>query len=378
VKKFLLIAFIFALNCVQYAKYIPDPEKDIEKWIDNFNQQISFSYEYRLRTMSVATEAKGICVVGRGEHVRGIWYASDRELQFEYIGIGDIEYGRKNGMWQRSSRGEESDILTQIKRLLEFDKFEYFVSEKYFSYRFKANIPFLAPGRRKEMIGLIMISKRDFLPKKIWAGLPDSSVFWEIEISDYNKRKRIKSPIQNWNTYSFIGSDDDMKSAKKRLKLIDVDHVLKMNGANITLTMPNYFGLEDITRMLSNRTLNMYAVTEQKEDAKRIAYDASNIPVFLTDKLFDENDIKDAKIRRDRSSRFYLELSLKKKVTPPSTIAFELDGSIVGKETLDTSKKINKLNLYTNMQYFDMQILRASLLQPLPSISLERIIEEID
>ena len=157
-----------------------------------------------------------------------------------------------------------------------------------------------------------------------------------------------------------------------------MEHRLKKSGRSVMLTIPSYISEEDITGMLKNRVLNIYSVAEEKEDAKKVVYDDSNTPVFLTDKFLDGNDIKNAKIRRDRSSKFYLEIFLKEKIVSPQRIAFELDGSIIGQETLDTSGKISKLKLYTNMQYFDIQILRASLLQPLPSIELEPVIKELD
>ena len=145
--KLSLVFFLLLLliNCVQYTKYIPDPEKDIDKWISNFHQQRSFSYQYKLETKSVYTEAKGVCVICRGEHICGIWSSPDSKLDFEYIGLGDIEYSKTKNRWQELARGDESNIFGQIERLLKFDKFEYIGSEKEFLYRFKVNIPFLVP-----------------------------------------------------------------------------------------------------------------------------------------------------------------------------------------------------------------------------------------
>lgn len=377
---FLLFSLLFLLNCVQYTKYIPDPEKDIKKWIDNFDLQRSFSYQYRLQTKTVYTEAQGDCVIGRGEHIHGMWHYSDSKLKFEYIGLGDIEYSKKNGKWQRSSRGEESNILAQIKRLLKFDKFEYIGSEKEFLYRFKANIPFLAPGRWKEMVGFIKISKRYFLPEVIWAGLPDSSVYWEIKLSKYNKKKRIKSPVDDWNNYSLIAAGDYLKRVKRRLKLIDIDYRIKKKGEDIIVTMPKQYTVEGIKTMFSSGILNVYGLTQRKDDATKIAYLKDNIkkPLFLTEKLLDQHDIKDAKIKFDEVSRSYIQISLKKKFILPSAIAFELDGTILGIATLDTLRKIDKIRLYTDMQYYDIQIIRASLLQSLPSIDIKSIVEELN
>ncbi len=374
----LLLCLAFLLNCVKHIKYTPDPERDIEKWIQNFVQQRSFSYRYKLQTQSVYSTAKGDCIIGRGEHVRGIWNYEDSKLKFEYVGVNDIEYSKKNGKWYESPRGEESDVITQLRRILKFDKFEFIGSEKKFLYRFKANIPFLAPGRRKEMIGLIKISRGKFLPELIWTGLPDSSIYWEIELYNFNKKKSIKAPVRVWNKYVLIAAGDYLKAVKRRLKLIDINYRIKKSGDDIVLTMPKHHTIEDIKMLLSTGTLHVYGLTESKTHATKVGYlrNDSNMPLFLVDRVLDQNDIKDAKIKFDVVSKPFIEISLKKKYFLPSAVAFEVDGIILDTTILDTSEKIDRIRLYTDMQYYEMQILRASLLQSLPSIALKPIAEE--
>ncbi len=377
-KKLYAIFLLLILHCVQYTKYTPDPEKDIEKWINNFTQQKSFSYHYKLQTHSVSTEARGDCVVGRGERIRGLWNYSDRTLTFEYIGLGDIEYSKIEGKWQESSRGEESDVLTQIERLLEFDKYEYIGSAREFVYYFKANIPFLAPGRWKEMIGVIKISARNYLPEIIWAGLPDSSLYWQINLYDYNKKKNIKPPVRDRRDYSLVFSGDHVKAIKKRLKLIGVDYSLKKKGENVILSMPKHYTLDDIRTMLGTKTLNVYRQVLNKEEATKVGYLRNDIsmPMYLAERLLSQNDIKDAKIKFDVVSEPYLEILVRKKFVPPTDIAFEIDSIIYGTAALDTSKKIDRIRLYTDMHFYEMEVLRASLLQTLPVVDLKLWVEE--
>jgi len=102
-----------------------------------------------------------------------------------------------------------------------------------------------------------------------------------------------------------------------------------------------------------------------------------NMSLFLSDKLLDQNDIKDAKIEFDAVSRPYIQISLKEKFVLPVKIAFEVDGVILGIATLDISKKMDRIKFYTDMQYYEMQILRASLLQSLPAIDCKQIVEEL-
>ena len=369
-----------SINCLPY---IPDPQEDIEKWIKNFEQQRSFSYQHILQTKSVYTKAKGNCVIGRSEHIRGVWLAGDTELTFEYIGMGDIEYIKEQGEWKVVSRGEESDIFTQIERLLIFDKFEYLGSEEGFLYRFKANIPFLAPDKRKEMIGFMKISERNFLPELIWAGLPDSSLYWEAEIYNYNKVKRIKPPSAQWNNYivitdTLLSRDGCFNAVKKRLDAIKVDYRIKKTDPGIVLSMTKAYGIEDIEAILAPGVVNVYAMAEHRKDASRVGYleDDITFPLLLKNRLFDHNTIRHAKIKFDAVSQPYIMVQLDKKFTLPAEVALEIDGVIIGTATLDTSKKIDRINIYTIRRYYEMEVLRAILVQTLPNIHIKEIVAE--
>jgi hypothetical protein len=382
-KNFIGISLILLLlNCVHYAKYIPDPEKDIEKWVENFPLQRSFSYQYQFQTKSVFAEAKGTCVVDRSEHIRGVWHYSDSRLEFEHIGLGDIEYTRKDGKWQESSRGEESDILIQIKRLLSFNKFEYLGGEDDFLYRFKANAPFLAPKHWKEMIGIMKISRKNYLPKVVWAGLPDSSVYWEVKLCDYNKKKRIKSPVRNWVNYVISDATDTkcFNAIKKRLKSSNLDFQIKKKNGRFILSLPKQHKIEDVKVMLSPGQLRLYRLTEHKSDAKRIVYllDDFNKPLYVTEEIVVQDRIKNAKIKFDSMSRPFVLISLNKKIDLSPKIALEIDSLVVGTATLDTVKKIDKISLYSDMRYYSMEILRARLIQSLPAIDIKELPAEFN
>jgi len=375
-----VILVLLITGCVEYVKYIPDPEKDVEKWIVNFSQQRSFSYHYRLKAASVFTEAKGDCIIGQGEHIKGRWFSSDSEMAFEYIGLRDIEYQKSDRKWVKSARGEESDIFSQIQRLFKFDKFYYMGGEEDYVYHFWANIPFLAPGRWKEMVGILKVSKKNYLPSVIWTGLPDSSVYLEVELYNYNKKKTVKSPVECWYDYLLVVSPDKKKEIARRLKLIGVKHRLKKKGDALLLSLPEYYTLDDVKSILSTRSLNVYTVVEQKEEAQRIGYlkDDRKNALYLGEKLFSQDDIKGVKIKFDGASKPYFEITLKTKSYFPEKVAFELDGIIQYTATLDINRKINKMRLYTDMSFYEMQNIRASFLQPLPLIGVKPSKEELN
>ncbi|UCG92504.1 MAG: hypothetical protein JSV97_01980 [candidate division WOR-3 bacterium] len=374
---------ILLVSCVHYTHYTPDPERDIELWLNTFGQQQSFSYHYRVQTKSVYSEARGNCVIGRGEHVKGDWHYADTKLAFEYVGLGDIEYMKQDGTWKETPRGEESDILAQIKRLLQFDKFEYKGLLDGYVYQFKANIPFLAPDRWKELMGVIQISPRHYLPEFIWAGLPDSSVYWEARLFNYNKVKRIGAPIRNWNTYlvsvDTMHDTHGLRSAiKRRLDLAGADYRTKKTDEGIMLTLPKEYSSEDVETMLAPGLVNVYSLTDNKHDATRVGYLGDDItrPLFLKTKLFDENDIKSVSIKFDGVSRPYMLISLHRKFRFPAEIAFEVNRVFVGTAALDIHDKVDKIKLYLDMSYYEMSIIAACVAQQLPPLTIKKTMTE--
>ncbi len=369
----LLSGVFMVLSCVAYVEYIPDPVKDIEIWVENLSRQQSFKYRYELKTQAVYTSAQGICVIDRGEHVRGSWFSPDSEVPFEYYGFGDMEYSREQGRWHVMSRGDESDILAQVTRLLEFRTFEYLGLDDTYNYTFKANIPFLVPGRWKEMIGAMQVSTRNYLPLVIWAGLPDSSVYWRIDLFDYNRSRSIDPPVQSWHRYRINLGHEYMKTLKKRMELADIAHRLDRSGENIFLSMPHYYTIDDMQDILRARPVRVYGVTQGKQNAKRVAFlrgDESK-PLYLTEVVCSENDFKHADIKFDGASRPYLQLKLRDKYKFTNLVAIEIDSVIAGTAVLDTVKKIDTIIMHSDMSFYELQLLKAYILQPLPEVELK-------
>lgn len=374
---FALVCSLF-VDCAYRIHYVPDPVADINNWVTAFSQQQSFEYAYVLKTQAVVTEATGACVIGLGEHVQGKW-RGDTTVSFEYIGLGDTEYGKENGDWREFARGEESDFFTQVMRVLEFDKFEYQGYDNGYVYHFKAQIPFLAPVRWREMTGMLRISDRTFLPEEVWAGLPDSSVFWEMHLSHYNKRRSLSAPVDEQARFLLAGrAKENMRAIKRRLDALDITYRVEGYAEGIILNLPKHYSIVDVQKIVEQKQLVIYNVASSKDDATRVGYlyGDNSKPVYLADTFAVTSNIRDAHVAFDAVSRPFLEITLKEKRVPPHKIAYEIDGNIVGTAMLDTQKKIDRIRLYTNMYYFDLQVLRASLLEPLPPIEIKLLTED--
>jgi hypothetical protein len=366
----LSLCILLSVTCTRYVKYVPDPEKDVNQWLSNFSHQISFSYEYEAKLRSIRVEGRGNCVIGKGERLSGKWYGDGGEQEFEYIGLGDIEYSKKGRTWEQVSRGEESDIFTQITRILSTEEFNYEGRDGAYEYVFKANVPFLDPLRRKEMVGVMTISTDNYLPDFVWAGLPDSSTYWTAKIFDYNSAKYIGSPVKEKQEYFVLRknrSNEGGEALERRLDLLSLDYWLHENREGFVLGLPLQYGMEDVETFLKPGGMVLYAVTDERKDAKRIVYLKGDVqkPVYLTERLATDRDLKDVKIRFDQSSALNISLMLRGKRVLPSMVALEVDSILVATATLDTSTKSDRIDLYPEMQYTEIEILRAYVLQPL-------------
>lgn len=363
-------------GCVKYAKYFPDPVKDIDQWVNNFAQQRSFKYEYEMKTRSVRVSAKGECVIGVGEQLSGQWESDGSVQEFSYIGLGDVEYSHRGGKWEVSVRGEESDVFTQITRLLSLGKFEYAVSDREYSYQFKANVPFLAPDRRKEMIGHVRISPRNYLPEFIWAGLPDSTMYWTAYINSYNTQKTISAPLTEYRAYTVlfegVAKPASARAVKQRLDLCNIPYRAEGVAGGLLIRLPIQYQLEDAVKLLRPGGLAVYGVALDAKEAQRTAYLKDNMysPVYLSEFLFDETEVRDAKVRFDAQSRPYIDLKLRRWREMPSAIAFEIDSVVIATATLDTLSRMDRISVYPDMQYHEIEILRAYIKRPLGALRI--------
>jgi hypothetical protein len=367
---YLIVLF---LSCAQYAKYLPDPEKDVNQWVTNFARQMSFSYEYETRMRFVSVEAKGYSVVGKGERVSGSWFGVGDTQAFEYVGLGDVEYSRSGGAWERDSRGEQSDFLTQMARILAADKYEYQGFDDGYWYRFMANVPFLEPERRKEMVGLMKISSNNYLPSFVWAGLPDSSTFWTARLSGFNSARNIKPPVRDREEFLVTGgSKDGLRSLENRLNLLGIDYRIKETADGLLLNVPAHYELKDVEAMLRPGGMVIYGVIPRGKDAARMGYLKSepDKPVPLSDSLLTERDVRRAQLRFDQRSTPYVSLQLRRRHALPAAIAVEVDSMLIATAAIDTLEKLNRIDLYPDMQYHEMEILRAYILQPLGELEI--------
>ncbi len=281
------------------------------------------------------------------------------------------------GAWQEAARGEESNLYAQIDRMLNFGKFEYLAGSVPYQYRFKPNVPFIAPERWRDITGRLTISPKDYLPATVWAGLPDSTVFWRCDLSRYNKLRKIKSPVTRWREYTVTVADSSdprwlKQPIQKRLKLIGATGRVRTADKDLIISLPMYYRDSDLQDMLAPGQAVFYRITEDKSESIRTVFlkDDLKNPIYLNAEVFRNPFITGGRIRFDPSSQPYLDISLKKGLVGPQRLVFEIDSVFMGRLTLDKTKNPNKIRITIPMSYIQMNIVRALLLQPLPLLTV--------
>lgn len=373
----ILMGLSLIMSCVTKFFYYPVPEEDVKMWVKNLSYQKSFRYEYDLKTAFARISANGDCIIGRAEHIRGIWDYGDTIVNFEYVGINDRQWSKKEGRWIESTRGEESNIYAQIKRVMEFEKFELLNVNGKFLFRSNATLPFLAPDRWREMVGYIEISGKTYLPEMLWVGLPDSSVYWRLRIDDYNHNRIIVPPFIDIKSYeikpdTLINSNQAVKKIKNRLKLLKLNWRLNKEGSKIILRVPGDYNIYDIQDLLAPGITAIYHIARNSNEASRISYLKGNVnqPIYLTDVRYDYDIIKSVSLNFDRLSRPYITIKLKKKIEPAEQVAIEVDSILIATARLDKGKKMDKIVLYPDMEYLENMKYRAFINQPLFKIEI--------
>lgn len=364
-------------RCTPYCDYTPDPVKDIDQWVAGFEHQKSFHYRYEMKTAFTGVKSSGECLTGWAEHNRGEWRFGDSTVAFEHYGMGDREYRREGRTWIRSARGDESDFFSQIRRVFSFDTYEYIGDSAGYLYRFKANAPFLAPDRWKEMIGWLKISKKTYLPEFVWAGLPDSSVWLQATFGGYGRAYKIEPPIRETNQFTIAGDTGAATrhladAIARRLRLMDIPAQVRWAGGTITAVVPGHCSIGTLRDALANPPIAVHGVTENKDEAVRTIArnDDPGGPLYLSSLIATPATIKDARVGFDPCSRLVITLVLREKKVLPKRVCLDDGERIIGFGAIDKAGKTDTIIVYADIGFRDLVRYCAMIRQALPALMI--------
>jgi hypothetical protein len=195
---------IILLNCTSkiIKPNVPEdiPPKEIPKFaFTQLKYQHSFRFHLHFKTdlpTPIEAEFDGKVILPNQEERTGVWDRIGEKTSTQIKGIGDFQYEKMGSKWEIHPRGEESNILVQIERILVHSDFELKSQDsKQMAFSFKPNLIFLDPSQAKPMTGTLIIKVSSLLPEEITVSDSTKTAIWEIRFSDYNRIKNIAMPF---------------------------------------------------------------------------------------------------------------------------------------------------------------------------------------
>lgn len=195
------------------ATFFNDPtvsteiQHPVEIGLDRLKNQRSFRFEWRIQRPGVRGEFRGVYHYPDQIGMKGSWNFSEIKEKGEWVASGDeqFEWDPEKKEWQTLPRGEETDPLLQMFRILtgEFDwlREDRFKGRKTPVYGFLSSVPFLDPTMEKRLRGEIGLDPKTSLPNRVEIfeeGVSDSKLGWELLLFDYNEPFAIEIPTSRY------------------------------------------------------------------------------------------------------------------------------------------------------------------------------------
>lgn len=174
----------------------------VEIGLERFRNQKSFRFEWEFRRPGVKGEFKGRFEYPDRIGMKGAWHFGKMEEKGEWFARGDeqFEWDREKKEWMVLPRGEETDPLRQMFRILSESQKSSFLRKgdykgKSFNlYGFDPNAPFLDPSMEAELKGEIWMDPKTHLPLRVTVSSPSKEISWDFLLSDYNEAFILEIP----------------------------------------------------------------------------------------------------------------------------------------------------------------------------------------
>lgn len=344
-----LLFFLLFLGCTSKVikPIIPAelPPNEIPKFaFTQLEKQLSFRFRLYFKTDTPAlleAEFEGSVILPNQEERTGIWNRLDEKTSIHIKGIGDFQYEKTDGKWEIHPRGEESNILIQIERILLHSQFELKAKDsKQMVFTFKPNLIFLDPTQSKPMNGLLFINGSTLLPEKIQVSDSARTAFWEIRFFAYNRKNKISYPF---TPKVRIQLTAELKIDNK-IKAILIDRFQRLGFQAKAKTYSSNLGpiLEiQLEKDIPETQLNLIISQGQVKiysgdwlESKTVRPDTGLSyyqfkPVQFHELILTHQDIERAEVNLNQGPEPLLELQLKPKSNSKIQESFEKDGKLL-------------------------------------------------
>ncbi len=362
--------------CIRYyvKPYVPLEQIPEYSW-SILKKQCSFNFSYNISKKSIQLEIalKGTFNTPDVFEIKGTWIQGDKKENIQMIGIGDVEFEKENTKWKVHPRGEETQIIEMVEKVIgnilhRKRKRVKFVDsvEKSLIFEFKPNLAFLDPVFSKKFKGLLYINKRNYMIDSIVCNSTDHDIYFFFSVKNINKAKKIKIPfiIKNEVVFRSKNSKKAEKIIKKRLKEAGIKAKIKRKGEKIvvlgdaTLTQPKVNILA-----LSGTPLILLLSIKGKGEKISLKNHPSDI-FYIKDTLL-HNSVKKAEVVMDDLSRPGVKVEFKKEIPPTGTdyAGFFMDGILYQVYKFD--KKTNCFIIKNITTYNEAELLKNILNNPM-------------
>uniref|UniRef100_A0A7C6A7Y2 Uncharacterized protein n=1 Tax=candidate division WOR-3 bacterium TaxID=2052148 RepID=A0A7C6A7Y2_UNCW3 len=352
---FISLIIVILLSCTSKVVKPPIPKDIAPAEIPKFaftqlKNQKSFQFYLRFKTdFPTLTEAefKGKVVLPDQEERTGVWHRSGEKFLERIKGIGNFQYEGKNDKWEIHPRGEESNILIPIERILLFSEFELKSKDsRALVFTFQPNLIFLDPTQSKRMNGLLTINSSHLLPLRIAVSDSAKTAFWEIQFFNFNRQNKISFPFTPKVIIQLIA--DSKIDNKTKAILLDRFQQLGFRvkvrtyaadlGPRLEIQSEKDIAETQLNLIISQGKVEIYSgewlavLDEKTSDPEQIRYFQFK-PVKLSELIFTNPAIERASANLDQGPEPILELYLKAKLQPPDKeklVFLLLDNEIIG------------------------------------------------
>lgn len=357
VKRFISWALVLVAGCGFFVRprgLDLRVEEIPEAALNGLSRVRSFRFSYRLWREGpprVELQFDGVCVLSGQEERRGYQRFDSESTWVWLMGFDDIEYELRGGGWSIHPRGEETDLLTQLRRVMGFGNFKLIEEgQAGFVFRFQPNLAFLDPTFEKELWGVMEVGRGDLLPRRVEAQDSAGTIGLLVELWGYNRVQRLVPPVATRTlvrlSYGELPPDSNrMLGERISSRFGELGFSVRFDPEAKTLTVNGPISQARVESLLSLGESGLYRVGSNRTSSVQIC---------------GPEGLGRARVGFDRRHRPFIQLGLSrtgvralKALAPGESWALAIDGEVLT-SGLDPSREGRSIKWSNGLGYWEL------------------------
>ncbi len=285
--KLFFLCFLSVVSCYRFAN--PGPPVDAQTAPKQAWSRLAAleSFRFRLRYHTATPFALGADFAGFWhkpdcEVWTGYWRRGDSLERVEFRAIGERQYEKTRGGWQRASRGVETRIFDQVNQVLAGKEMMFQDStKKKYRYRFEPWLPILDPARQKKLAGEFEIDRVSGLPLRVFVTEsreritqdPESGVRagleWEARFDQFNRAGTVVAPfvaeqevmIAPEKKLSRAALGQTVATLRRRLERLNLEYRLERRCGRLVLALGRRTSSAALALLLARGRIELWTAT---------------------------------------------------------------------------------------------------------------------